>query len=569
MPTVPPPTLRHAAPALSLVVADPTAMPHMHPSSHRAARLSRRRLLVLSAGAATAAGIAHLAHSPAVAAAQSAAPMAAAPSAPLVPMVLDADASPRFKAIADLVAQTMHTVGVPGAALGILADGREEHAVFGVANVEANRPVTPDTLFQIGSVTKTYTGTAIMRLVDQGKLELDAPVRTYLPSLRVQDPAVSERVTVRQLLDHSAGFYGVDDFVDTGSGDDACARFVAEVMPGLPQLFPAGAFFSYNNAAFVLLGVLVEGVCGMPYRAAIQELVLDPLQLGASTFDPATVLGQPHADGHWADASGLHLQAPLFTPRDVDPAGGIWSTTRDQLRYAAFHLGDGRHDGQRLLQPTTLEAMQTAQLPVPGLDLAIGLDWFVQELGGLHVFSHGGDTYGQHALLLGVPERQFALVLLTSAQPTGAALELAIVPQMLSRYLGLGEAASHVGVVGAAVAGPDTTSMPLPPDALAAYAGRYQDPGSIWEVRQQDNQLAVSKTVIPAPPDAVVQQLDAPPPRDIPLAFARPDLGLLGGQAYMPFVRGPDGRLGWLLIGMRLSPRQDGPSLSAAPAQLP
>jgi CubicO group peptidase (beta-lactamase class C family) len=154
-------------------------------SAPQHARLSRRRLLLLSAGAATAVGIAHLAQAPGVAAAQGSAPSTSStPSTPSVPMVLASDASSRFKALADLVARTMATVGVPAAALGILANGREEHAVFGVANSDTNRPVTPDTRFQIGSVTKTYTATAVMRLVDQGQLELDAPSAPTCPPSR-------------------------------------------------------------------------------------------------------------------------------------------------------------------------------------------------------------------------------------------------------------------------------------------------------------------------------------------------------------------------------------------------
>jgi CubicO group peptidase (beta-lactamase class C family) len=272
-------------------------------------------------------------------------------------------------------------------------------------------------------------------------------------------------------------------------------------------------------------------------------------------------------DGHFVDASGTRLQAPLFLPRYLDPAGGIWSTTRDQLRYAAFHLGDGRHDGQRLLQPATLEAMQTAQLPVPGLDLAIGLDWFVQDLGGVRLFLHNGDTGGQHAVVLGVPERQFALALLSNAQPTASALELAVLSEALDRYLGLGGLARHAGVAGAFVADPDAPTLPVPPQTLAAYAGRYQDPETIWDVRLQGDHLVVSQTPTP-PPDAYTLRYEFPNPEDVPLTFTEPDVALLG-RARLPFVRRPDGSLGWLASSLRLTPRQAGPVPSAAPAQLP
>ena len=115
---------------------------------------------------------------------------------------------------------------IPGTALGILAGDREEHATFGVASVSSLQPVTPDTLFQIGSLSKTYTASVIWRLIDERALALDAPVHTFLPDLRLSDAATAASVTVANLLDHSAGWYGDEGF-DTGSGDDARPRAAA------------------------------------------------------------------------------------------------------------------------------------------------------------------------------------------------------------------------------------------------------------------------------------------------------------------------------------------------------
>jgi CubicO group peptidase (beta-lactamase class C family) len=129
-----------------------------------------------------------------------------------------------------------------------------------------------------------------------------------------------------------------------------------------PQLAPLGAFFSYNNTGFMLLGRLIEVVTGQTYRAAMQELVLDPLGQAESTFTPAEVERHPHALGHGSGQQGMALVTPLNLPRNIDPAGGLWSTTRDQLRYARFHLGDGTApDGTRLLAPHTLGLMRTPQ----------------------------------------------------------------------------------------------------------------------------------------------------------------------------------------------------------------
>jgi CubicO group peptidase (beta-lactamase class C family) len=130
--------------------------------------------------------------------------------------------------IMDSIQDAMQRFHVPGAAVGVMREGSEEIRTFGVTSIDNPLPIEPDTLFQIGSITKTITATAIMRLVDQGELELEAPVRRYLPELRLADEDVAQRVTLRHLLTHTAGWVG-DDFTDTGPGDDAVARYVANL----------------------------------------------------------------------------------------------------------------------------------------------------------------------------------------------------------------------------------------------------------------------------------------------------------------------------------------------------
>jgi CubicO group peptidase (beta-lactamase class C family) len=144
-----------------------------------------------------------------------------------------------------------------------------------VTNVDYPLLVDGDTLFWIGSTTKTFTGTAAMRLVEQGNLDLDARVETYLPEFATSDPSVAPQVTVRQLLNHTPGWLG-EDYEDTGPGDDALARYVAR-MARLHQQTPPGEVFAYNNAAIVLSGHVIEAATGSTYEEAVRELVLDPL----------------------------------------------------------------------------------------------------------------------------------------------------------------------------------------------------------------------------------------------------------------------------------------------------
>jgi CubicO group peptidase (beta-lactamase class C family) len=156
-------------------------------------------------------------------------------------------------------------------------------------------PVDGDTVFRIGSTTKTFTGTTMMRLVEQGKVDLDAPVRHYIPDFAVADPSVSADVTVRQLLNHTSGWNG-DDVQDFGRGDDALARYVSS-MKQLPQLTPRGSVFAYNNSGLVAAGRIIELVNGTTYEAAVQSLLLDPLQLSRTHYFSDQIIGLNIAGG--------------------------------------------------------------------------------------------------------------------------------------------------------------------------------------------------------------------------------------------------------------------------------
>ncbi|MBO0838390.1 MAG: beta-lactamase family protein, partial [Actinobacteria bacterium] len=175
------------------------------------------------------------------------------------------------------VTEAAERLAVPGVAVGVFLDGAEHYAVHGVTSVENPLEVDTGTLFQFGSTGKTYTATTIMILVERGLIELDAPVRQYVPELRLKDEETASKVTVLQLLNHTAGWAG--DLLDnTGSGDDALAKYV-ELMAGLEQVTPLGSTVSYNNASLSLAGRVIEKVTGKTFEEAMKELLFEPLGL--------------------------------------------------------------------------------------------------------------------------------------------------------------------------------------------------------------------------------------------------------------------------------------------------
>ena len=184
-----------------------------------------------------------------------------------------------------LVRRKMAEYRVPGVGLGLWHDQALHLHGLGVTSLDDPRPITADTLFTIASISKTMTATAVMRLVEQGRLDLHAPVRKALPEFQVRDEAVSASVTPWHLLTHTPGWEGQLTTEDRGA--EALAHFVSTIMPALPQLAPPGRVWSYNNAGFALSGRLLEVVTGRAVHDALRELVFAPLGL-SRTFTRLT-----------------------------------------------------------------------------------------------------------------------------------------------------------------------------------------------------------------------------------------------------------------------------------------
>lgn len=329
------------------------------------------------------------------------------------------DAATLFGILDAKIEAAMAEHKIPGVAVGVYWRGHEHVRGFGVTNVDYPQAVDGDTLFRIGSTNKTFTGTAVMRLVEKERVVLDAPVRTYLPGFRTSDPTVAERVTVRQILNHSAGWLG-DDFEDFGRGADAIARYI-DSMATLPQLTPLGEVFAYNNAAIVLAGRLIEVVTGKAYEGALHELVLDPLGLDHTGFFTDELIGYEIAASHKIDGGRAVVDRSLWPmPRTLHPTGALISSARDQLRWARFHLHEGAITGTTpLLTPALFEAMRSPLGPGGTLGIEIdgvGVTWWKHRTAeGVPVWQHGGDWTGQHSGFLFVPERGFAMTLLTNS----------------------------------------------------------------------------------------------------------------------------------------------------------
>jgi CubicO group peptidase (beta-lactamase class C family) len=454
-------------------------------------------------------------------------------------------ADTRFEAIAALAQAKMKEFGVPGVAIGIIHAGRITIRGLGVTNLDDPLPVTAHTVFPIASISKTFAATAALRLVEQGKLELRAPVRKYLPEFRVRDEAVSRDVTVWHLLTHTSGWEG--QVSGPERGDETLKNFVSSIAD-LMQIAPPEAAWSYNNAGFSVAGRVIEAVTGQSINRAMRELVFQPLGLEHAGTTAGEFITQRFASGHSSRDGNPALIRP-FSPSVSVTAGGIGLCMTDLLAYAQFHMGDGTSaKGERILSRASLELLRTPQLRKQATDDDIGVGWHLRTIGSVRTASHGG-TLGGHILLLEIaPERGFAISILTNAN-AGWRLIQEVEREALKRYLSVAftpnQAIAHRGLVETL---PTATPLPKQPE-LAPYEGTYVRPSNSVVVRADAARLLVQE-----------RPNTGKPGPEMPVAFYGPDRAVVlegsdRGQS-IEFVRSADGRVTWVRVVGRVAVRR-------------
>lgn len=380
--------------------------------------------------------------------------------------------------------------GVPGANLGILrlgvdgADDELAEAAYGVLSLDTGQPVSADSTFQIGSITKVWTTTLAMQLVDEGKVGLDEPVALTLPDLDLGDPEVTAAVTLRHLLTHTSGVNG-DVFTDTGRGDDNLRDYVAG-LAGIGINHPLGATFSYCNAGFGIVGRMIEVLCGCSWDEALRRRLLEPLGLSRTSTLPEEALLGRSAIGHVGEpGEPLHVAPAWGLPRSAGPAGLISSTPREVLAFARMHLAGGRApDGSQVLSSESVAAMRTHQTDLPDpytLGDSWGIGWIRYRWGDRDLVGHDGNTIGQSAFLRVLPDQGLAITLLTNGGNTK------------DLYHDLyGEIMSELA--GVEVPAPIAPAPDAPAFEPETYVGRYERTSTRIEVTAEDGALSARIT---------------------------------------------------------------------------
>ncbi|MEV4128366.1 serine hydrolase domain-containing protein [Nocardia sp. NPDC049707] len=385
------------------------------------------------------------------------------------------------------VAELLTEYAIPSAAIGVLHEGEIAEFAIGVKNVETREPATTDTIYQCGSMTKTWTALAFMQLVDEGKVDLDAPVRTYLPGFTVADPEVSAKVTPRHLLYHANGIEEVFD--DPGEGDDVYERMV-DTITTAPQVFPLGYTHGYSAAlGYAILARILEVIDNKRWDDVMRDRLFDPMGLTSTNSWREQVDHTRAATGHLIFSLD---EGPIVTPVDHLPrafgaGGGITSTTTEVLAMAHVLLTSGTApNGKRIVSADSIREMASSRVPVPdpymfGPEWALGL--IVCDWRGETVYATDGSTIGQNARLRLLLDSHTAIAMLTNGGPR----------ESFYRKV-FNEILTDLGTV-------TIPDLPAPDPTLnldlARYEGVYGRPGARYEVSAKGEKLYLTLVLDP------------------------------------------------------------------------
>ena len=361
-----------------------------------------------------------------------------------------------------IMAAHMETDHVAGATISVVKDGKLFFAKgYGYADIKDRRPVLADrTLFRIASISKLFTWTAVMQLIEQGKLDLDTDINTYLKDVRI--PATfPQPVTLTHLFTHTPGFEDIMSYA---------ARKPEELMPlgefikaYLPtRVWPPGQFAAYSNYGTALAGYIVQLVSGMPFEEYVEQNIYRPLGMEHSSFR------EPLPPGLAADVStGYRYERGVFKSEDFEllngdyPAGSMSTTATDIARFMIAHLQNGEYEGNRILGEDAAKTMHTRLF---SHDPRIGGNahgFWERNLNGLRILEHGGDILCFHSLFMLIPERNAGFFVSYNSAGSGGMNRYVLFQAFLDRYF-----------PGSEVRGPAVTAA-APASKSAGSAARF------------------------------------------------------------------------------------------------
>lgn len=313
------------------------------------------------------------------------------------------------------LAEAMDSLNIPGATFVFMKGDSIIHMKgYGVTDIKTKTPVHSETsIFRIASISKTFVGTAIMQLVEEGKVQLDEDVNQYLKSFQL-DYKFGEPITIKHLLTHTSGFddRNIATTVRTENEAVSLAQYLKKRIP--PQIRPAGEALTYSNQGYALLGLIVEEVSGLPFDEYVTKRILKPLEMNSSGFRRQPALKKHYAQSY-RQKDGLLIPYELDFPLDY-PAGSFNSTAADMGHYISMYLNNGNFHGTQLLDSTTVAHMhKTAFRHYDEAEDGWLLGFNEYRWNGLKVVRHSGGIQGFASELMLIPEKNIGLFMCVNA----------------------------------------------------------------------------------------------------------------------------------------------------------
>ncbi|MFQ5926567.1 MAG: serine hydrolase [Terriglobia bacterium] len=410
----------------------------------------------------------------------------------------------------EFIVRVMKEWKVPGLALAIVKDGEVIHAKgYGYRDVEKKLAVTPRTLFAIGSITKSFTVTALGILADEGKLDWDKPVREYLPDFRLYDPVASAQMTPRDLVTHRSGLPRHDGL---WYGSDFTRKQMYQRLRYLKPSKPFRSTWQYQNLMFMTAGYLAGQLGGMKWEEVVRQKILEPLGMARSNF---SVNASQQADDFALPYRKVKEEVKKVPFRNIDevgPAGSINSTVEEMIRYVQFHINKGKQGDKQLLSKGNAEQMQTPQMVMPGTiqydelgHTSYGMGFAVSSYRGQKLVSHGGGIDGFISLLSFMPRKKIGLIVLTNLSGNNP-VPAVVTRNVYDRLLGLEEVdwvsrikeqqkkAEQARAEAKKKGYTERKKGTSPSHPLADYAGNYQHPGyGVVKIEVEGSDLKASR----------------------------------------------------------------------------
>lgn len=319
-----------------------------------------------------------------------------------------------------LIAEQVADKRLPALSVALVDDQRVVWAKgYGFQDRGKKIPASAETVYRVGSVSKLFTDVAVMQLVEQGKLDLDAPVAMYLPDFKPVTKPEYKPITLRMLMAHRSGLVREPPAGNYFDPTDPTLKKTVASLNGIPLVYPPGERIKYSNAAIGVVGYMLQKTRGEPFEKYVQRTVLDPLGMKSSSFLPTPAVKRHLADAVMWTYHGREFPAPTFE-LGMAPAGCMYATVLDLAKFQSCLFAGGKLGGAQLLQPATIEQMFTPQFAKPGDKEGFGLGFYVSDLDGHKQVSHGGAVYGFATEWAALPGEKLGAVVVCSRDVANA-----------------------------------------------------------------------------------------------------------------------------------------------------